>query len=329
MKNPIEIGDRASTRAIHSDKTRLAKTKSGKSYYKLEERERRATIIFVPPKGKEVDDIAEYTAELLNGLDDRTADVLKLLHSYGREFKNKNGYFWAYANDILNDLGTKPMTKSEHGKVYNTGHRTEDIQEINRHVQHLRGLKLIVGTVILNGKKLKKPLVHKGYLLVVTEELTSRRTDRVYAWKCKFYDGLEDLVKNERFYNVFRKALTYDPLRRSPEKRISSYADEGFRLNGNRAFGRRVSTMVEAMNLPYDEKRPQMSINRIELALNRLVADNGIGDWGYLISKGEYTKELTFSPRRVWEEYQNLMLWFFPPSGLPQIAKPKKIALNK
>jgi hypothetical protein len=327
--NPAEITERAVKGMIYADKFNMETTKKGTPRYILKETAGKATVIPIAPKGEEIDDIAAYNASLLLGLDDLTADVFKIIHAYGRDHKDEKGYFWVYAADILDERGKVPKTKKVLGKIYNVGHRPDDIDDIWLRIQQLRGLKLIIGTAIINGRKLRKPLVHKGYLLVVTEELTYRGTDRAYAWKCKFYDGMEDLVRNERFCNQFRKALSYDHIRRSPEKRICDYAYDGFRLNGNKAFGRRVSTIIEALNLPCDEKRPQMSIDRIEAALNRLIEDGALKNWGYRISKGEYTKKLKLPSRNVWAEYQLLTLCFFPPKTLPAIVKPRQKALRK
>jgi hypothetical protein len=332
LRTPLEIADRLTMLTITTDKEKLEETKSGEKCVRLQERQMKAIVVCRPPEGEEVDDVAKYAAEVFNGLDDLTADVFQILRAYWREFKDEKGYVEVIAPDVLNERGIKPTTKKEISKIYNTGHRTKDIDDINERVQQLRGIRLRVGAAIINGRKLKKPFVRRGYLLVVDEEFTHPESGRVYGWKFKFYDGLEDLVRNDRFCNVFRKALTYDPIRRSPEKRISNFMNERFRMNGNKAFGRHVSTMFKALNLPYDNKHPQASIDRIELALNRLVEDEGLKDWGYIISKGKFTKKPRLSPRGMWTEYQNLTLWFFPPDSLPPIirkSKPKPIALKK
>jgi len=335
IAKPSEAADRGAVGMIHADKKTLGTTKNGKPCYSHDEPRSRTTVVCVPPKGKEIDDLAEYNARILSGMDDLTADVLFIMTAHWRQFQDAEGYVTITASDILNERGIAPYKKDISGKEYLVGHRPEDIEDVNERIQQLRGLKLIISTTSLfNGRKRKA--INRGYLLVVSQDwVREEGAERAYAWKCKFYEGLEALVRNERFCNVYRKALSYNHLKHSPEKRLSFLAAEGFRLNRNRAFTRSMDLVIKTLNLPFHDDRPGRSVDRIVAALNRLQADGGLASdphgWGIKLSPGVYTQRIEdlfkaklLPARNFGKAFRQLNLRLFPPSTLPEIKDKKK-----
>jgi hypothetical protein len=342
-KSPSEIIDRATKRAIWAKKSGLPVNKNGVPFYRLAEREHRAMVTLVPPTGKEVEDMAEYAANVFNTLDDLTNDVFQICALYWRECRDKKDFVEVWAKDILNERGLKQKTHKETGKPYKVGHRPEDIADVARCIEQLRNFKFTIGTIYWNGRKLKTPIVRKGYLLVVSEEITQH--GKPIGWKFKFYDGLEELVRHDRFQNTYRKAFAYNTLKQSPEKRLSAFIDEGFRLSGNRPFKRSMSNptpsppkkppgILETLNLPFDIKEPKRSISRILAALKKLKDDGGLGGCGVSLGKEvisndiEDIESLQLPARRLEKAFKALDFWFFPPKSLPEIDRPRK-ALKK
>jgi hypothetical protein len=262
--------------------------------------------------------------------------VFFILSAHSREYPDENGYVTVTASDILAELGVQPMKKIENGIARTAGHRSESIDEINEYIQQLRGLKLIVSkTTLINGRKPSQPLVYKGYLLVLEGEYSKEKSERAYAWRFKMYDGLEDLVRNERFRHVYRRALTYNPVRHSPEKRLSYLIDTGFRLNGNRSFHQNLGLIMDKLNLPFDDVNPGRWITRFVKALNKLQADGGLATspkgWAFEGRSGLKTQDIEalfrakdLPPRNFKDALRDMDLWLFPPLTLPEIKRRRK-----
>jgi hypothetical protein len=321
-----EIAERAAIGAINSKE--LEKSNSGTIAHKHKEKQATATVSFRPISGTEVTDAVEYAANVFKDLDDLTTDVFLLHIAHAKESQSENGFSWMMSTTILDDRGTKQTTKQESGKIYQTGHRPADIDEVYRRVQQLETFWIKIKKVsTINGRNPKKPSIHEGRLLIVSERVRYEGSERVYAWKYKLLDGLRDLANDKRFCLISRKVLEYDPIRRSPEKRIGVYAAIHFRLNANKAINRTVKTIFEYCHLPYDEKNPQMSRDRFEIALNRLAEDGIISQWNYFI-EDNITRDPKLPSRKWWDEYQSLTIRIEPPADLPEIKSQRRKAIS-
>lgn len=321
-----EMAERAAIAAINARK--LGTLKSGKRAHKHKEVRATATIYFLPVPGTEVKDKAEYAVNIFNELDDLTTDVLLLHIAHAKESQDEEGNSWIISSTILNDRGVKPITKKESGKIYHGGHRTEDIDDIYLRVQQLETFWIKIKEVAeINGKKLRNPVIHQGRLLTVTERLKHKGSNRVYGWSFKLLVGLRELANDKRFCLISRKLIEYDHIRRSPEKRIGIYTAIHFRLNANNAINRKIKTIFKYCQLKYDEKNPQMSRDRFEDALNRLVEDQIISKWNYFI-EDNFTKNPELPAQKWWEEFQSLVIRLEPPSDFPKIKSQRRKALS-
>jgi hypothetical protein len=272
-----------------------------------------------------VKDTEEYADNIFKRLDDLTIDTLLLHIAHARESQDENGFSWLMSATILDDRGLEPTKRKESGKIYETGHRTEDIDKIYHRVQQLEAFWIKIKKVsTINGKTLRNPAILEGRLLTVSQKLRHENSERVYGWKYRLLDGLKDLANDKKFLLVSRKVIEYDPKLRSPEKRIGLYAAIHFRLNSNKSINRRIKTIYEYCHLPHEEANPARSIKRIHEALIRLSDDNVIGDWWYIFDE-KFTKAL---PLMSWKDYQTLMLRLEPPSDLPSIKTRRQKSLT-
>jgi hypothetical protein len=160
----------------------LKTSKIGTKFHKHKEPQSIATVTFRPPEGTEVKDTTEYAVNIFKDLDDLTTDTLLLHMAHAKESQDENGFSWLMSATILNDRGREPTKRSESGKVYQTGHRTEDIDEIYRRVQQLEAFWIKIKKIsTVNGKKLKTPAILEGRLLTVSQRLRHENSKRVYG----------------------------------------------------------------------------------------------------------------------------------------------------
>jgi hypothetical protein len=343
---PNELIDRTVKRAIWDQGKNLKPLKSGRKRFEHTEGNSRATVSYVPPAPvdsenipsprdsaeippteAEMNKMVEETVSFFKSLDELTHDTFQIAAMYRRKFKDKQGSFHLWAEDVLDERGVARKLYSEDGQTYKSGHRSGDIADIARCIEQLRSFKMTVGTIIKPGARRNKVRTRKGYLLIVEQEFANPVSGKAEGWKLRFYDGLEDLVQDNRFGNVYRKQFQWHLVNRKIERRLSSFIYDGFRLNHNRRFNRQVGDVMDALNLPFDKQNPQRSIDRFVEGLKRLVEDDGIEDFGFEIAKDVIIKEvlgLKLPARNLKEAFRGLKLWFYPPATLPQIKDNRK-----
>ena len=255
--------------------------------------------------------IARQAFEELKRLDDLTCDVFLLHVAHWREHHDEHGGAWITAEAILDERGIVPKTEPSGAgdKRYRAGHRLDDVQEIYSRVQQLERFWITVSRAEVyvqgvKGKKRPQLLSRQGRALLVKERIIQSRLDetegRVHAWYFQLYDGLGEIVVDEQFAYIARKVLTYDYVRRVPEKRIGRYLAFHIQLNrGKPAIYRLIGTLLDDCGIPCDASNPQRTRDRFEQALNRLTADGVLQDWNYRTGGDKLTKELRL-PARGW-----------------------------
>ena len=284
------------------------------------------------PEGFEVSQLSDDAVRKLENLDDSTCDVYFLHIAHWRESRDDKGYAWMTGATILEDRDIVPKIARDGLKPYNEGHRGEDIDAVYDRVQQLEHLWVNVKSVDMwsigkGGKKRKKTFSREGRVMVISERIrqTSKGEGqgRVYAWKYKLYEGLEDLVMDNRFAFMSRKVFTYHPDQQRPEKRIGRFVAIHFKINNMNPITREVSTIFDYCRISHDKTSPQKSKTRFEKALNTLVADGVMADWNYFV-KGEKVKAPELKPRNWWEQYQGLSLLLEPSPEIPKVKRPDK-----
>jgi len=100
---------------------------------------------------------------------------------------------------------------------------------------------------------------------------------RQSSWMLPFLTG------SNRFTGLlFQKVLQYDPYHEHWEKRISRHLVFWLRTNANRKQKPSIviGSLLEELNLPVEEERPQRTRDHFEEAMNRLASDNLL-TWSY------------------------------------------------
>ncbi len=241
---------------------------------------------------------------------DRDADLLIYVFSAIIRETNGHGGAWIWATHFLDQRGVKPMMKQEHTLRRRAGHRTEDIADIEASLYRLSGLWITIEERFPFQKKRKNARVyrHRGRVLTVMETWTQetlcasneKQESIPFAWKIRAGAWLMEYLQAPRYIAwLCEKSLCYDPENERWEKRLSRYVLFFLRINsrhGGRTLVRCVDELLQANSLPLDKENPLRSRQRLEKALDRLLADQQMESWEYVPAS------MMALPARKWLE---------------------------
>lgn len=254
-------------------------------------------------------DVKGFTSseEKVEGFSDRDGDML--LYKFSAIIKEGGkDAVWIHAKSFLEQRGVKPITKKEGAVTRRAGDRTEDLAAIERSIYRLSGLWINIEEVFPPRKKGGKRRVyrHKGRLFAVMETwtqdtltTTGETSERIpIAWKIKAGDWLMEYLDAPRYVAYLcDQSLKYDPHNELWEKRLSRYFLFFLRINArhsNSALTRQVGELIQANSLSTNERNPQLTRERFEKAMDRLLADGQIDSWEYVPEK------VTDLPAKKW-----------------------------
>lgn len=247
-------------------------------------------------------------------LSDLDADALDLLcHTWLKQARKPEDSAVAVIDELLALRNLKPK---QGGQGRRGGYEPEQRTEMLRALSHIQSLWINMGVVELyedepeeTGKRkrrrnraIKQTMQSRAF--VVTDRLGQLRTDgymdverfifqpgKLFA-KFLFGPGRQTAL-------LSAKAIQYDPYRQKWEKRLARYLSWQWRIQVTRndyTRAYRTSTLIEAVGMEPDQKRPGLTRDRLEKALDRLQADGVIAQWQY-------------EPERWNEEWASLRGW--------------------
>jgi hypothetical protein len=213
--------------------------------------------------------------------------------------RDQNGFTWLVGSQVLDYRGITPRTeKTESGKVYSAGHRSEDIEDIAACIQRMRNTRITVDQVIYettesaSGRKRKKttrfkresPLFLFGEV-ITKEELwsdTPGMNATEVAWQIKESAWMEPFIQGPNAYEVMllQSSLKYDPHNHKWEKRLSRYLMIHLQMNRHSThIKRNIGALLKELSL--ESTKPHRTKDRFEKALNALKKDGHISRWHY------------------------------------------------
>ena len=213
---------------------------------------------------------------------------------------------------ILDARGIQRMRRRGEPGGWQHGHRREDRLAAGRALAQLDNLWLeIVDVEVVPGKDDRAPrrLRAESRALAILDRVSERDADGHEAFlAARVVPGewarmLWELGLRQTGV-LARQALAYDPYRARPERWLARYLALAFRWNARRRAPRlrlRVATLLENAALSADPARPQRCRDRLERALDRLLADGVIGGWLYEADPGAL-------PARHWLPAWTVML---------------------
>jgi hypothetical protein len=251
--------------------------------------------------------------EKVQALDDLTADALLvcLAHWVAAE-GDPEASVWVSADAILDARGIQRMRRRDEPGDWQHGHRREDRLAAGRALAQLDNLWLeIVDVEVVPGKGERQPrrLRAESRALAILDRVSERGPDGEEVFLAarvvpgEWARSLWELGLRQTGL-LAQQALAYDPYRERPERWLARYLALAFRWNASRRAARlrlRVATLLENAALTTDPARPQRGRDRLERALDRLVADAVIGDWRYEADPGAL-------PARHWLQAWTAML---------------------
>lgn len=227
---------------------------------------------------------------------DRDADLLLSIFSAIIRETNGAGAAWIWASHFLDQRGVRPIMKREGALIRRAGHRLKDIADIDQAIYRLSGLWITIEEVFPARRKGGKARVyrHQGRVLTVVEtwsqhtlDVDGQTPERLpVAWKIRAGDWLMEYLQAPRYVAAFcDQSLRYDPENEKWEKRLSRYFLFFLRINSRHQSStlvRSIEELLQANSLPLDLTNPQRSRQRLEKALNRLLADQQMEHWEYV-----------------------------------------------
>jgi hypothetical protein len=247
--------------------------------------------------------------EQVRALSDLTSDTLLVcLAAWTTDGGRPDQPVWVTADAILDARGVQRIQKRGEPTDWQHGHRREDRLAAGRALAQLDQLWLeVVDVEVLPGNRRRSAtkLSVESRAMTILDRVTERDADgaptflaaRVLPgeWVRAWWDlGLRQVGL------LAQAALTYDPYRELPEKRLAKYLAFSFRWNARRRgepLARRVTTLLTNAGLEADPARPQRTRDRLEKALTRLTEDGVLAGWRYQRDPGDL-------PARRW-----LPLW--------------------
>jgi hypothetical protein len=236
----------------------------------------------------------------LREFDDLTSDVLLYcLCCWATRASGPSEPVWVGVDKILDERGIrrKRLTGARGGQSepgnWQHGHRREERLEVARAIGRLRNawievLDIQVGRADKRGRR--RVIRNESPLLVTRDRWTARDFDGTEVpiaaevlpggWAREFWETV-----GRQTGLLAQHALSYDPYRRKPEKRLAKYLAFHVRINANHrleVLKRQVGTLLEAIgpDAIKDAKVDRVR-KRLEEALDTLVEDQVIAGWLY------------------------------------------------
>jgi ribosome-binding protein aMBF1 (putative translation factor) len=248
-------------------------------------------------------------------LSDLDADALDLLcHTWLKQVTKPEDSAVAIVDDFLAMRKLKPK---QSGQRRRGGYEPEQRLEMLRALSHIQSLWLNMGTIetyeadnsdneetdnsgsVESGTNTKKNTRRKK-TKAVRRTIQSRAfvvTDRLGQLNMDGYMDVEQFVfqpgklfarfllgPGQQTALLSIKAVEYDPYRQRWEKRLTRYLSWQWRIqasHGDYTRSYRVSTLLEAVGVEANQKRPGETRDRLEKALDILQEDNVLAQWHY------------------------------------------------
>ena len=240
---------------------------------------------------EEVTALARRMWEKREELSDLDADVLDAisatwLHRGPRSASDRAPVF---IKDLLAMRGLKPKLG---GQGRRGGYGPEQRADLWRCLLHLQDLWLDIAEVRVidsdaRGRRTPRTRTLQSRAFVLTDRIGQRRLDGTMDVEAILVTPGEAfgrflLGPGRQLALLSSRALQYDPLRHRPEKRLARYLSWQWRVGAHKGdFQRsyRVRTLLEEIGL--EVTKPARTRERLEQALDRLLADRLVSAWQY------------------------------------------------
>ncbi len=235
-------------------------------------------------------------------LSDLDADALDLLcHTWLQQARRPDASALAIVDQFLVMRGLKPK---QGGQGRRGGFETEQRTDMLRALSHIQSLWLNMGSVEVYEEEEKEDRnpgkKERRKSKAVKKTIESRAfvvTDRMGQLKMDGYMDVERFIfQPGKLFAQFlfgpgrqtallsAKAVQYDPYRQKWEKRLARYFSWQWRIqsrHGSYTRPYRVITLLEAVEEELNAKRPAITRERLEKALDTLQEDKVLANWQY------------------------------------------------
>ncbi len=229
--------------------------------------------------------LAEQMWKQSRALSDLDADVLDaLLHCWMAGAQADDEDVVVAVDEILRLRGLEPKRNSRgYGAGYHPKQRRQVVESL------LRLETLWLDLVETSTRKGEPPRAIRSRALVMTDQMGRLGQDgtldveRVIFRPGRMFGRLLS-GPGRRVAKLPRKALEYDPYRFAVEKRLVRYLSWQWRIRayeGTYLQPYRVETLLNAIGLEVDARRPSKLRERFEAALDRLHSDRVLAQWQY------------------------------------------------
>ena len=272
------------------------------------------------------------------GMDDRTADVLDyFVIKVSQDANNSEQDVTLNADEFYNMRGIR---KHKGGAGRRGGYKSTDRSIFTRDIERLATLwvRLEEYTGIeVDEKNKRRRIKRRGIdsrviMLSAREgqlDLSNRLEPTTYRGRLGplFAASIFGAGRQTALLSV--KALSYDPYRQVPEKRLTRYLSWQWRIrqaSGNYLQPFQVSTLLEGMHIEIDKNHPKQTKERLEKALNTLENDQVTAGWQY---NNEWNEEIV--GQRGWiPRWESCGIIIEPPQKIQdQYQKIKQIESNR
>ena len=229
--------------------------------------------------------LAEQMWQKSRALSDLDADVLDaLLHCWMAGAESDDKDVVVAVDEILRLRGLEPKRNS---RGYGAGYHPKQRRQVVESLFRLETLWLDL--VETSTRKGAPPRAIRSRALVMTEQMGRLGQDgdldveQVVFRPGRMFGRLLS-GPGRRVAKLPRKALEYDPYRFAVEKRLVRYLSWQWRIRayeGTYLQPYRVETLLNAIGLEMDARRPSKRRERFEAALDRLQSDRVLAQWQY------------------------------------------------
>ena len=281
-------------------------------------------VSLVPPSfetGSGFGLLAEQMWEKSRALSDLDADVLDaLLHCWMAGARSDDQDVVVAVDEILELRGLQPKRNS---RGYGTGYHPKQRRQVVESLLRLQTLWLDL--VETSTRKGEPPRAIRSRALLLTDQMGrlgqdgSLDVERVVFRPGRMFGRLLS-GPGRRVAKLPRKALEYDPYRFAVEKRLVRYLSWQWRIRayeGNYLQPYRVETLLAAIGLEIDSRRPTKLRDRFEAALDRLQEDRVLAQWQY-----EEWSEPTTLRRGWWRVWLEAKIVLEPPFEIVESYRP-------